>query len=465
MTDLRCDVAVVGGGITGLSAAWALHKRGADFALLEAGPRFGGVIRTEIVDGCVIEGGPDAMLAQKPEGLQLARELGLGDRLLPTNPDLRSVFVLRGGRLHPLPEGMLLAVPTRIWPFVKSGLFSWPAKARMGLDFLMRPRRLERDESIAGFLGRHFGQECVERLGEPLLAGIHAGDPARLSMRCTFPRFVEIEARYGSLVRGLRALRPPPRPGGAPPAAFYSLRGGLAEMVEALVSRLPAERLKRRTPVTAVEPAEGGYLVRGNGLDLRARSLIVTAPAPRAAGLVDALAPVTARFLAGIPFASTATVSLAYRRADVSHPLDGYGFVVPASEGLRTTALTFSSTKFPHRAPPGVTLLRAFLGGARDTTVLELDDEELVALVRREMGPLVGLQGQPLFARLCRWPQGTPQMEVGHLDRLAEAERELRGVPGLFVAGGGVRSTGIPDMIGDGRQAAEAALAHIAGVR
>ncbi len=465
MPERRCDVAVVGGGITGLSAAWTLHKRGADFALLEAGPRFGGVIRTEIVDGCVLEGGPDAMLAQKPEGLQLARELGLGDRLLPTNPDLRSVFVLRHGRLHALPEGMLLAVPTRIWPFVKSGLFSWPAKARMGFDFLMRPRRLDQDESIASFLGRHFGQECVERLGEPLLAGIHAGDPARLSMRCTFPRFVEIEARYGSLVRGLRALRPPPRAGGAPPAAFYSLRGGLVEMVDALVARLPAERLALRAPVAAVERVEAGYVLRADGITLRARSVIVTAPGHQAAGLLAGLAPVTARFLDGIPFASTATVSLAYRRDDVAHPLDGYGFVVPASEGLRTTALTFSSTKFPHRAPTGTILLRAFLGGVRDGGVLELADDELVALVAREMGGLVGLRAQPLFARVCRWPQGTPQMEVGHLDRLAEAEQELRGVPGLLVAGGGVRSTGIPDMIGDGRQAAEAALAQLAGAR
>lgn len=451
-------VIVVGGGICGLSAAYALHKAGADFLLIEASQRLGGVIRSESVDGFELEGGPDAMLAQKPEGLQLARELGLGDQLVPTNPDQRAVYVLLRGRLEPLPDGLLLAVPTRVWPFVTSGLFSWPGKLRMGLDFLMRPRPDAPDESIASFLGRHFGQECVERLGEPLLAGIHAGDPTRLSMRCTFPRFVDIEARYGSLVRGLRALKPPSRPGAAPPAAFYSLRGGLAALVAALQARLPAERVRLGQPVTALERAPGGFAVGVGAETLTARAVIVTAPAPRAAGLVRTLVPRTSEWLASIPFASTATVALGYRREDVGHPLDGYGLVVPATEGLRTSALSFVSTKFPGRAPGGQVLLRAFVGGVRDPTALDLDDAALVELVRREMGPVVGLRGEPVLRRVFRWPQGTPQMEVGHLARLAEAERELLGVPGLVLAGAGLRSTGIPDMIKDGGEAAARAL-------
>ena len=229
-------IAIIGGGISGLAAAWTLQKNGVPYQLLEASPRLGGVIRTESKDGFVLEGGPDSILAQKPEGVALCRELGLGDRLIPTNPELKAVYILRGGRLHPLPEGMMLAVPTKILPFLKSGLFSWPGKVRMGLDFVRPARPGNGDESIASFLRRRFGQEAVERLGEPLLAGIHAGDPERLSILATFPRFRDLEVKHGSLVRGmLSAPRPKPRPGARPPAAFYSLRGGLRELVEALV--------------------------------------------------------------------------------------------------------------------------------------------------------------------------------------------------------------------------------------
>src|SRR6185295_15550562 len=224
-------VAIVGGGIGGLAAAYTLAGRGVPFVLAERGPRFGGVIATERKDGFLLEGGPDSILAQKPEGIALCRELGLGDRLVPTNPSHRAVFVLHRRRLHPLPEGMMLAVPTRILPFLRSGLFSWPGKLRFGLDLLIPPRPRNGDESIGTFLRRHFGEEAVGRLGEPLLAGIHAGDPERLSIRATFPRFAEMEARYGSLVRGSWASPRPVAPPGAPaPSAFYSLAGGLGDL-------------------------------------------------------------------------------------------------------------------------------------------------------------------------------------------------------------------------------------------
>jgi oxygen-dependent protoporphyrinogen oxidase len=227
------------------------------------------------------------------------------------------------------------------------------------------------------------------------------------------------------------------------------------------VARLPAERVRLGHAVQAVERVEGGYRVRLTEDVVEARSVIVAAPAPRAAGIVSAVLPRTSTWLGSIPFASTATVVLAYRRENVAHPLNGYGLVIPKTEGLRTSALSFLSTKFPGRAPADRALLRAFVGGARDPEVLELDDAALVALVTREMGPVVGLRGEPLLARVYRWPQGTPQMEVGHLERLAEAQAELQSVPGLLVAGAGLRSTGIPDMIADGRQAAEAALAFL----
>lgn len=458
MADLASDVAIIGGGISGLAAAHALAKRGVPFLLIEAAPRWGGVIRSESVSSFLLEGGPDSILAQKPEGIALCRELGLGDRLVPTNPTQRSVYVLLRGRLHALPEGMALAVPTRIGSFLGSGLFSWPGKLRMGLDLVIPPRRDRGDESIASFLARRFGSEAVERLGEPLLAGIHAGEPERLSIRATFPRFADLEARHGSLIRGMWAACPPASARVAPPPAFYSLVGGLGELVEALVSNLPAALLIKERPVRALAKECAGFVLGlETGEQVRARSVIVAVPAPQAARLIEPLAPEAASVLAGIPFASTATVLLGYRREDVEHPLDGYGMVVPRTEGLRTAACSFFSTKFPGRAPEGHVLLRGFLGGMRDPDVLALDDAALIATVQREMGPVLGLRSGPVLARVYRWPRATPQMEVGHLERVAEIERRMAAIPGLFVTGAGLRGAGLPDCIADGARVATAA--------
>jgi protoporphyrinogen/coproporphyrinogen III oxidase len=455
----KTTVAIIGGGISGLSAAYALHKRQVPYLLLEAGRSLGGVIRTETRDGFLLEGGPDSMLAQKPEGIALCRELGLGDRLVPTNPDLRSVYILHRRKLHPLPEGMMLAVPTKILPFARSGLFSWPGKLRMGLDLVIPGRNGRGDESIASFLRRRFGQEAVERLGEPLLAGIHAGDPERLSILATFPRFRDLERQHGSLVRGMWATpRPKAAPGGKPPAAFYSLRGGLREMVDALVLRLDREQIWTKAAVLAVSRTDHGFsLAVEGGETVSADRVIVAAPGPRVAPALQGLVPGAARVVGAIPFASSATVLLGYRREDVGHPLDGYGMVVPLTEGLRTTALSFVSTKFPHRAPAGHVLLRGFLGGVRDAEVMQLSDEEMVETVKRDMAGILALRGQPVMSRVFRWPGGTPQLEVGHIARMAAVDEEVASVPGLFLTGAGLRSTGIPDSVADGTRAGEAA--------
>ncbi len=450
-------VAIVGGGISGLAAAFTLQKRGVPYALIEAEHSLGGVIRTERRDGFLLEGGPDAILAQKPEGLALARELGLGDRLVPTNPDQRAVYILHRGRLHALPDGMMLAVPTKVGPFLRSSLFSWPGKLRMGLDLVIPGRSGNGDESIARFLRRRFGQQAVDRLGEPLLAGLHSGDPERLSILATFPRFRKLEQEHGSLVRGMWKTLPPARqPGEAPRSAFYSVRGGLRELVDALSLRIPREAVWTRQAVRHVAREDGGYtLAFDRGEQLQAERVIVAAPGPKIAPALADAAPQAARALAAIPFASTATVLLGYRREDVGHLLEGYGLVVAARERLRTAALSFVSTKFPARAPEGHVLLRAFLGGARDGDILALDDQELVATVRNEMKRPLGLSGEPVMTRVFRWPAGTPQLEVGHLERMAAAEASLP--PGLFLSGAGVRSTGIPDSIADGTRAALAA--------
>jgi protoporphyrinogen/coproporphyrinogen III oxidase len=453
------DVVVVGGGISGLTAAYRLAQKGIPFRLLEASPRLGGVVRTEIRDGFLLEGGPDALLAQKPQGLALCRELGLGPRLVPTNPEKRSVFVLHRGRLHPLPEGMVLAVPTRIGPVLRSGLFSWRGKMRMGLD-LVRPARKETgDESIAAFLRRRFGQEAVDRLGEPLLAGIHAGDPERLSIRASFPRFADLEKRYGSLIRGLWTSVPPSKPGSS---GFYSLSGGLVELVEGLASRLPSSAISTETPVASLERPDGAaFRIGAGGEELAARAVILAVPPNRSASLARGLSASLAQGLGEIRASTTATVCLGFRKEHVENELAGYGLIVPVTEGLRTLACSFFSTKFPGRAPEGSVLLRGFLGGTRDPRILDLDDDTLTGLVVREMTPVLGIRGAPVMSRVFRWPGGTPQLEVGHMERAAAMDAQLQAIPGLFVAGAGHRVTGIPDCIAQGSAAAAEAAAFL----
>jgi oxygen-dependent protoporphyrinogen oxidase len=314
------------------------------------------------------------------------------------------------------------------------------------------------DESIASFVRRRFGAEAVERLGEPLMAGIHAGDPERLSIRATFPRFAHLETKHGSLIRGMWAAArdAPPSTG----SAFYSLAGGLGDLVAALVASLPVAHRRTSAAVTRVEPREGGIgLTLADGTAVGAQAVIVAVPAPAAATLLAPLAPAAGELLASIPFASSATIALGYRREDVGHRLDGYGFIVPRGEGLRCTACTFVSTKFSGRAPEGHVLLRAFVGGTRDPGVLDLSDPELVALARRELGPLLGLRGSPVLERVYRWPRATPQMEVGHLARMARLDTLMGSLPGVFLTGSGLRGTGLPDTIADAHRAAAAAAA------
>jgi oxygen-dependent protoporphyrinogen oxidase len=397
------------------------------------------------------------MLAQKPEGVALAREVGLADRLVPTNLEQRRVYVLHRGRLHPLPDGMFLAIPTRILPFLASGLFSPLAKLRMGLDLVRPPRREGADESVASFLRRRFGQECVDRLGEPLLAGIHSGDPERLSIRATFPRFVELEASHGSLIRGMWAA---PKPKAPPSAPFHSLLGGMIELVDALVARLPAGALRRNTTVRSVRGGDGFRLETSRGPVL-AKALVLAVPPAKAAPLLEPLVPEAGPALRAVPSASTATVLLGYRREDVAHSLDGYGLVVPSTEGRSTAALTFASTKLPGRAPDGHVLLRGFVGGVRNPGALARNDDALVEVVKSDMRDALGLRGAPVVARVFRWPEATPQMEVGHQARMAALDVRFAAIPGLQVGGAGIRVTGVPDCVAEGTRLAEAAVTFL----
>jgi oxygen-dependent protoporphyrinogen oxidase len=448
----------VGGGIGGLAAAHHLHQRGIAALLLEASDRWGGVVRTEVASGFLLEAGPDAFIAQKPEAAALCREVGLEARLVPSNPVQRTVFVLRQGRPLPMPEGAALGVPTRLGSMARSRLVTWRGKLRMAAEPLVRRRRDAGDEPVAEFFRRRLGRQALAALVDPLLGAIHGGDPERMSMRAVLPRFADIERRGESLVLSLwrAARRAPP---GAP--AFYSLAGGLSELVNTLVGRLPAEGRRLSSAARALRHDGTGLRVETATGSYRARAVILALPPSRSARLLEPLDPEAAALLDGIPVAHAITVHLAYRRQDVAHPLDGHGLLVPRSEGLRSAACSFVSTKFPARAPGGHVLLRVALGGTRDPEAVRLDEAELVRLAQAEMAGPLGILGQPVLSRAYRWPGATPQLEVGHFDRVDAIQRRLAEWPGLFLAGAGIRGVGLPDVIGDARGVAEAAASFL----
>jgi oxygen-dependent protoporphyrinogen oxidase len=445
------DVAIVGGGIAGLSAAYELQRRGCSVQLLEAAERPGGVIRTERFDGWVVDCGPDSVLAQKPAGVGLCRELGIADRLVTTLQP-RTAFVLRDDRLHPLAEGSFLGFPLSFRALATSSLFSTAGKARMAAE-IMAPRRAWReddDESIGAFVRRRFGQEAADYLADPLLAGIHAGDADELSVRTLFPRLVEAERQSGSVLRAFRALKMTRSPQGA----FVSLPGGTQELIEALAGALAPGVVTTGARVTEIGRA-GDYSVEWADGSVRSRALLLCVPAYVAAGLLRAFDTGLAGACDSVPYASTATVAFGYRADQVRHPMQGTGFVVPKAERRALLAGTWVTSKWPGRAPEGHVLLRAFLGGGRDPHRLERnDDAALVQTAREEFEELLGISGEPVFARLTRWVRQSPQFAVGHQARVASIEQRLKALPGLFLAGSGFRAIGIPDCIADGRSAA-----------
>jgi oxygen-dependent protoporphyrinogen oxidase len=453
------DVAIVGGGIAGLSAAWELQQRGVATCVLEGSPRAGGVIHTDRFDGWTIDAGPDSLLVQKPAAVSLCRDLGIANRLHPTLTP-RTAYVLRDGRLHPLLEGSALGFPIRLLPLATSTLFTAAGKLRMGLEVVV-PRRTTVDESIASFVRRRFGEEAVEYLAEPLLAGIHAGDVERLSTQALFPRLLEVERTHGSVIRGFRALHVTPSSQGA----FVSLPGGLTELVESLSAALAPGTIRVAARARELRRANG-FTIEGPGAPVQARAVILAIPAYAAAALLRGIDTTLAGLCETIPYASTATVAFGYRREQVNHPLQGSGFVVPRVERSPLLAATWVTSKWPGRAPEGHVLLRAFLGGGRDPHRLDRSDTELRDTARDELADILEIGGEPVFEpRVYRWTRQSPQYEVGHLDRVAAIERHLSAVPGLFVAGSGFRAIGIPDCVQDGRTQAARAAEFVTTVR
>lgn len=445
-------VIIVGAGITGLSAAFELARRGVPFRLFEAASRPGGLIHTEHLDDYVIEAGPESVLAQKPAALELMEAVGLGPSVI-TSLQPRTAFVLKAGRLHPLPSPSVLGIPVTPGALARYSLLSPAARLRIALEPLVRGRARD-DESVGSFFRRRFGRATVGLIAEPLLGGIHAGDIESLSMRSLFPRLLEAEAQRGSV---LAAFRGAPRPDGD--GLFRTLAGGMSTLVEALERRLPAGSIEYGAPVAGITRLPGGgpprWRVRTPGGDSEADAVILASPAHAAAGLLRPLDPEAAAICDGIPYASSVSVALAWPRAAVAHPLSGSGFVVARRYNrLRITACTWVSSKWPGRAPQGMVLLRAFAGGAHDPGVVDLDDEALVALAVRDLSGLLGITGAPAFSRVARWRRAGAQHTVGHAARVGAVERRLAALGSLFVAGSGFHAVGIPDCIADGRAAA-----------
>ncbi|HKF48868.1 MAG TPA: protoporphyrinogen oxidase [Terracidiphilus sp.] len=486
--------AIIGGGIAGLAAAYELQKArnaggSGEYALFESRERLGGALATEVVDGNVLERGPDSFLTEKPAAAELCRELGLAGDLICSNDSARKTWIVVGKRLVPLPDGLMFLVPTKLLPTALTPLFSLSTKIRMGLELLHPPRPSLQDESVAALVERHFGKEAVDRLADPLLSGIYGGDSTQLSARAVLPRLVEMEAEYGSLSRGMLAahkkmkaakaaraaeadspqrardrLNPMNGPSAGPRGVFTGLRGGLQQLVDAIAGALDPLSVRLSTQVDAVERTAAGWAVTAAGETRTYDSVILASPAWNAGALLARVDVQLAQDLEGIPYSSSITVNLVYDEAKIGALPEGFGFLVPASSGRAMLACTFAHRKFLSRTAPGKAVLRAFLGGMRNEALMAEPDNVLLATVRRELSEilgarLIGPQIEPEFAQVNRWRRAMAQYAVGHKDRIRRINDRAAALPGLKLVGNAYDGIGIPDCIRLGRQAARDVLA------
>ena len=461
-------IVIIGGGIAGLSAAYYAQKKApeARITLLEAGERWGGKIATDRVlfDGgqFIIEGGPDTFLASKPWAVELCKELGLSERLHGTNPSQKNTYVLHRNKLEPLPDGLAMMIPTNVQAILRSSLVSWPGKARMGLDFMLPIQPANGDESLGSFVSRRLGREAYENLIEPLMSGIYAGNGDKLSLASTFPYLRDLELKYGSLARGALEMRKkkPSTPGSR--SAFLTPTSGLAEIVEKLVERLVMKgvNLRHNAPITAIQRLTPGTwnLTLQSGERIEADSIILASPAYVSGKLLESIDPGLAADLQAIPYASTATVTLAYHQSDLRRALDGYGYVIPRSEGRKALACTWTSTKFPHRAPQGYALIRVFVGRAGQENDIPWNEADLLELAREELKLTMSISAEPIVSRVFMWDKAMPQYNLGHPEILKRIEAALARQPGLALAGNGYCGIGIPDCIHSGELAVERIL-------
>ncbi len=456
------QIVVVGGGISGLTAAYTLSKKhseadsGAKIIVLEKASRWGGKILTERIawDGgdFVIEGGPDTFLATKPWAVKLCQELGIAERLLGTNPHQRATYVLHNGDLLPLPDGLAMMIPSDIPSILKTRLLTWRDKIRLGLDFFIPPKAGAEDESIGFFIRRRLGNAAYENLIEPLLSGIYAGDGDQLSLAATFPYLRDVEKKYGSLARGARVMHAlSQRQGKSTPgsrSAFLTPKTGLVEIISALVTALKKQKVELRlqTNVVGINRLMNGFEISlSTGEVIQADYLILATSAYQAGELLKKVSPALAGALLRIPYVSTATVSFVYRSDTLPQPLNGYGYVIPKKEKRKALACTWTSTKFPHRAPQGYSLLRVFIGRAGQELIW--DEQELLNVAKQEISQTLRINQEPIVERVFLWDRAMPQYNLGHTELVAKINEELQSIPNLALAGNAYSGIGIPDCI------------------
>lgn len=450
-------VAIIGSGVSACACAVALKERDIDFTMFEKEPVPGGKLLTEALDGFTVEGGPDSFLPEKYWSVDLIRKVGLEDELLCTNDEFKGTFIYSGGRLHRLPEGVMLMVPTMIMPLLKSSLISWPGKIRMGLEFFLPPKKEQTDESLAQFVTRRLGRECLEKIAEPLVAGIHTSNPDNMSILAIFPRFVEMEQKHGSLIKGMLAAMkkvPPPDPSKRRMTYFMSLKGGMQQLTDRCVALIGRERIRTSSEVRSIVRAQDGYRLLVNGRAEPFDEVVISTPSFTTSEIVRELDPELSDRLKTIEWSSTAIINLAFRRSDITVKLPGFGFIVPKVEGRRINATSWSSVKWSFRAPDDHLLLRSFVGGGHHEELVFEDDATLVNTVLDELRHIAGISAQPVFSKVYRWFKGMPKYTVGHLERMARINEMKNKYQGIHLIGCSYRGIGIGDCVRSGFDAA-----------
>jgi protoporphyrinogen/coproporphyrinogen III oxidase len=451
-------VAIVGSGISACACAVRLRQKGIDFTVFEKEKSPGGKLITERIDDFVVEGGPDSFLPEKRWTLDLIREVGLDDELLPTNDEHKGTYIFSRGRLHRLPEGVMLMVPTMIAPLLRSDLISWPGKIRMGMELFIPKKKGLEDESLERFVSRRLGRECLEKIAEPLVAGIHTSNPDNMSVKAIFPRFLDMEQKYGSLIRGMTRIAKkgsPDKNGSSQMTYFMSLKGGMQDLTHACLKFMGPGSVVTGSGVRSVTRAAGGYGLVIGSEQMTFDAVVLTTPSYTTAEIVHAMDPVLANRLSSIEWSSTANVSFAFEKKDLPPDLPGFGFLVPRIEKRRINAATWSSTKWSFRAPSGRVLVRCFVGGGHDEELVSYDDRDLARVLLEELGTVAHIHARPVMSRVYRWVRSMPRYTVGHLDLVASIDKLLAASPGLFLVGSSLRGIGIGDCVKSGFDAAD----------
>jgi oxygen-dependent protoporphyrinogen oxidase len=439
------DAIIVGGGISGLASAYYLSKKGLSSTLIEAAPRLGGLIRTDVFSGCQIEAGPDSWISMKPAVGDLAEDIpALKNEIIGTNDESRRIFIAHHGRLIPMPSGMVMMVPADMRTALRSCLFPPSTRDRILNERFYKPKQRDKDISVADFVLDHFDRNILDTVTEPLLTGVYGGDAARLSAFSVLPRFLEYERHYGSLVRAVRSERKQAQQRGS---LFLSFKGGMQALTDA-VYRASSGAIRRVTGEAAGAVRHNGqWQVQVGKTKHEAKFLIVAIPAHKAASLLHRPLPALSSELAAIPYSSAIMVALGYARPAITHPLDGFGFLVPRPERNRVAACTWINTKFPQRIAAGHAALRAFIVDDDAEALMPADDTEIIRVVREEFRRLMGIEAEPLFTAVQRAPLSMPQYVVGHTARCERIQELVRNEPGLRLVGNAYEGVGIPDCI------------------